>query len=149
MPQKVYGHGNRQWDFVPSEPTFFNVNGFPGINMGDALRKVFTGLDGRDDTVLQNATQTVSCRLLVWSSPCFPPRISADVASSSPGTRLMHRTRYRPSVHLRCRVLTRATDFHLGLDEESHPDNPQQACVRNRQESKPVPRSYDCRFTPR
>jgi hypothetical protein len=33
--------------------------------MGDALRKKPTGLDGRDDLVLQDAQDTVSCRFWV------------------------------------------------------------------------------------
>jgi len=33
--------------------------------MGDALRKRFTGLDGRDDLMLQDARGAISCRLLV------------------------------------------------------------------------------------
>jgi hypothetical protein len=33
--------------------------------MGDALRKTFTGLDGRDDPVLEDAAGAISCRLLV------------------------------------------------------------------------------------
>ena len=57
-------------DFEMSEPIPFSVNGRPGINMGDALRKKFTGLDGWDDPVLQEAASAISCRLLV-SLPRF------------------------------------------------------------------------------
>lgn len=66
VPQRVYEHGRRQWDFRQSEPISFSVGGLRGINMGEALRKQFTGLDGRDDSMLQNTTGTISCRLLVW-----------------------------------------------------------------------------------
>ena len=33
--------------------------------MGDALRKKFTGLDGRDDPMFGNAVGAISCRFLV------------------------------------------------------------------------------------
>ena len=67
VPQRLYDHGRRQWDFERLEPVFFSVNGIPGINLGHALRKQFTGLDGRDDPVLQGTTGVISCRLMVWS----------------------------------------------------------------------------------
>ena len=41
------------------------MNGRLGINIGAALRKEFTGLDGRDDPVLHEAAGAISCRLLV------------------------------------------------------------------------------------
>jgi len=65
IPQKTYGHGGKQWDFIPSECISFGVNGRPGVNIIDALQKRFTGLDGRDDPVLQDATSAISCRLSV------------------------------------------------------------------------------------
>ena len=65
IPQKAYGHGQKQWDFTPSECVSFKVDGFPGVNMRDAFRKRFTGLVGRDDLVLQDARNAISCRLLV------------------------------------------------------------------------------------
>ena len=68
VPQKSYDHGRKQWNFRRSEPISFHVNGRPGINMGDALRKVFAGLDGRDDPALQDPPGTISCRLLVGLS---------------------------------------------------------------------------------
>jgi len=43
------------------------VNNIRGFRMRNALGKVFTGLDGRDDPVLENANGPVSCRLLVRS----------------------------------------------------------------------------------
>jgi len=68
IPQKTYSYGLKQWNFTPLESILFSVNGRPGVNMGDALRKVFTGLDGRDDLVLQDASSAISCRLSVRSS---------------------------------------------------------------------------------
>ena len=68
IPQKTYDHGRKQWDFIPSESISFGVNGRPGVNVIDALQKRFTGLDGRDDPVLQDATSAISCRLSVRSS---------------------------------------------------------------------------------
>jgi len=65
VPQRSYDHGRRQWDFKTSEPISFCVNSLPGINLRDALRKTFTGLDGLDDPVLQETAGAISCRLLV------------------------------------------------------------------------------------
>jgi len=65
IPQEAYNYGRRQWDFTPSETIFFSVNGRPGVNVGDALRKAFADLDGRDDQVLQNMGSSISCRLSV------------------------------------------------------------------------------------
>lgn len=93
VPQMAYGRGRRQWDFNQSKPISFSVNGRLGINMRDALRKHFVGLDGRDNLMLQNAAGAISCRFLVRLFPCFSLRIRADVTSSSPGTRLTSRIR--------------------------------------------------------
>jgi hypothetical protein len=65
IPQKPYGRRQNHRNFVPLESIYFSVNGHPGMNMGDAFRKMFTGLDGRDDPVLQDASKVISCRLLV------------------------------------------------------------------------------------
>lgn len=65
IPQNAYDHGKKQWNFTRSEDISFGVNGRPGVNMRDALRKRFTGLDGRDELVLQDASSVISCRLLV------------------------------------------------------------------------------------
>jgi hypothetical protein len=94
IPQNVYEHGKKQWDFQPSEPVLFYVNGCPGINMGDALRKKPTGLDGRDDLVLQDAQDTVSCRYWVGFSCQVPSRTRVDrLVNSSLGTRSIVRLR--------------------------------------------------------
>lgn len=95
VPQRSYDHGKKQCNFQRSEPVSFRVNGRPGINMGDAFRKTFTGLDGRDSPVLQDATGAISCRLLVgllWLSirsltltPSKVPRVSSQ-QRSVPGT---------------------------------------------------------------
>ena len=65
IPQNIYGHGRKQWGFRPSQSVSFSTNGFPGMNMGDAFHKRFAGLDGRDDPVLQDASDVISYRLLV------------------------------------------------------------------------------------
>ena len=65
IPQNVYDRGRKQWDFTPSEHIPFGVNGCPGVNMGDALRKRFAGLDRQDEPVLQDASSVISYRLLV------------------------------------------------------------------------------------
>jgi len=88
IPQTIYDHGKKQWDFRPSEPILFHVNGRPGVNMGDAFRKKFTDLDGRDDLVLQDAPSAISCRLWVCSSCQLLPRTKVDgLINSSPATR--------------------------------------------------------------
>jgi len=69
IPQTAYGQGKKQWDFRPSEPILFHVDGRPGVNMGDALRNVFAGLDGRDDPMFQDAGDAFSCRLLFPGYP--------------------------------------------------------------------------------
>lgn len=65
IPQMPYNQGRKSWDFKPLEPISFSVNGRPGVNMGDALHRRFTGLDGRDDLILQDAGDVISCRLSV------------------------------------------------------------------------------------
>ena len=68
IPQKTYDYGRKQWNFIPLEDISFRVNGRPGVNMGDALRKRVAGLDGQDELVLQGASSVVSCRLSVCLS---------------------------------------------------------------------------------
>lgn len=65
IPQRVYDHGRKQWDYTPSGCISFGVNDRPGMNIGDALRKRFMDLVGRDDLVLQDAGSVISCRLSV------------------------------------------------------------------------------------
>lgn len=65
IPQRDYGLGPRQWNYIRLEPVLFPVKGLPGINMRDALYGEFTALEGRDDRVLRDARQAISCRLLV------------------------------------------------------------------------------------
>lgn len=55
--------------------------------MGDALRGRLTGLDGRDDLVLQDAGRAISCRLSV-RLPCkllLAPHKSRRVRINFPG----------------------------------------------------------------
>jgi len=92
IPQTIYD--KKQWDFRPSEPILFHVNGRPGVNMGDAFRKKFTGLDRRDDPVLQDTPGAISCRLWVRSSCQFLPHTGVDgLINSSPATRSIARPR--------------------------------------------------------
>lgn len=69
IPQRDYTHGSKQLDFNRLNPIFFSTKGYPGVNLGDLLRKNFSLLDGRDDPMLQNASGTVSCRLLFPGYP--------------------------------------------------------------------------------
>ena len=64
IPQKPHVC-ERQQRWQQSESITFSTNGFPGVNMRDALCKRFTALDGRDDLVLQGAGGSISCRLEV------------------------------------------------------------------------------------
>jgi len=48
------------------------------MNMRDALRKRFTGLDGRDDPMFKETAGAISCRLLF---PGYPPNRSAQIAT--------------------------------------------------------------------
>lgn len=65
IPQRPYKYGMKQWSYTPSESILFQVDGFPGFNMGDAFRNNFVGLQGRDDLVMQNAKTAFCCRFLV------------------------------------------------------------------------------------
>jgi hypothetical protein len=65
IPQGAYNHGRKQWDYTQLEPILFQVNGYPGVNMGEAFRNKFTALEGRDDLILPDARTAVSCRLSV------------------------------------------------------------------------------------
>jgi len=90
IPQRSYDHGRKQWSFKPLEPIPFSTNGRPGINLGNALRKIYTGLDGQDDPMLQNAAGVISCRLLVSFSRRFFPQFSrVDPIRSFLGTQIM------------------------------------------------------------
>ena len=40
-PQKIYDYGHKLWDFTPLKSISFGVNDFPGVNLGDVLRKPF------------------------------------------------------------------------------------------------------------
>jgi len=64
IPQRRY---TPRGDGLPprSGEITFSVNNARGFNMHDAFRQHFTGLDGRDDSVLEDANGPVSCRLLV------------------------------------------------------------------------------------
>ena len=63
IPQTPYNL--KQWDFTQSKPILFQVDGFPGMSMGNALRKTFTALQGRDDLMFQDAGIAISFRLWV------------------------------------------------------------------------------------
>ena len=69
IPQRPYDFGRKQRGYTPSGPILFQVNGFPGVSMGDALRGTFTSLENQNDLVLQDAKMAISCRFLVHI-PC-------------------------------------------------------------------------------
>jgi len=76
IPQRPYKQ--KQWDYTPVKSIPFYVNGFPGVNMGAALRKIFTALEGRDDLVLQDVGTAFSCRFLF---PGYPPNKSPQIST--------------------------------------------------------------------
>jgi hypothetical protein len=91
VPQRNYG--GKRWNLKRLEPISFSMNGRPGINMGAALRKIYAGLDGRDDPVLQGASGAISCRLLVGLlqfSVRPPIRLLELTASQVPGVSGQH-----------------------------------------------------------
>lgn len=147
LPQINYDRGGRQWNYRSSEPTSFSVNGRPGVNMRDALRKEFTGFDGRDDPVLQGAASAISCRLLVgllW------PSIRPLELTPSQVPWVSCQQQFVPGVSTEPIALPNIyhimKDPRTGLDQEPPPDNAQQARPRDCQKSRTIPRSYICAF---
>ena len=65
IPQKRYTQRNGNKSCLRLEEISFSIGNTPGINLRAALAQVFTGLDGRDDPVLEDANGPVSCRILV------------------------------------------------------------------------------------
>ena len=94
IPQEVYNHGRKQWDFTPSECIYFGVNGHLGMNMGDALQRRLMNLDGRDEPVLRDGGSAISCRFLVRLLWSLLSRIGADTVSSSLDTLAAVHIRY-------------------------------------------------------
>jgi len=88
IPQEPYDYGDSQWDYTPLAPTLFSVDGFPGLNLGDALGKRFTGLDGWDERVLQDASKAISFRFSVRLSRPLLPCMRVNIVPSSLGTPL-------------------------------------------------------------
>lgn len=80
VPQESYDHGRRQFDFRPSEPIRFQVNGLPGVNMGESFRRRYEGLEGRDDTVLEGERTAVTLR---WWFPGYPISKSYQVSTKN------------------------------------------------------------------
>jgi len=83
--QEPYGYGRKQWDYTPLTPVLFSVNSFPGLNLGDALGKKFTGLDGWDERVLQDASRAISFRFSVHLSQQLLPCTKVNIFPSSLG----------------------------------------------------------------
>lgn len=75
IPQKAYARNH--WDCTLSEDIVFQVDGFPGTNMGDALRGEFATLKDRDDLVMRDAHKTAfQCRFLFFGCPVESYQIS-------------------------------------------------------------------------
>lgn len=69
IPQRNYGHGSKQLGFERLEPTIFDSKDYPGVNLGDALRKNYASLRRRDDPMVQTTSGVASCRLLFPGYP--------------------------------------------------------------------------------
>lgn len=66
IPQRNYDQGQcKQWNLKWLNLIPFNMNGRPGINLRDALRKKFMDLNDQDDPMLEDATGAISCQFLV------------------------------------------------------------------------------------
>lgn len=61
VPQRPYRDNKNQESIV------FRVNGRLGITAQDAIRKIYNGLDGRDDQVFVNKSSVFMLRLEVRS----------------------------------------------------------------------------------
>ena len=115
IPQTVYGLGKNRWDYQPSEPILFHVSGRPGVNMGDALRKEFTGLDGRDDPMFQDGVDAFSCRLVVRLMRQLPPPMRIDRPIQFPGYPVNSKPQVRTFTSVPCQALTMVEDFYKAL----------------------------------
>lgn len=69
IPQRTYNRGPKRLGFEQLGPIHFSTMSRPGINLGDALRKNFVDLVGRDDPMLQGSSGVISCRLLFPGYP--------------------------------------------------------------------------------
>ena len=67
IPQREYGRkmSNQLGPQEPQEVIRFSVNGRCGYPLGDALKKLHAGLDGRDDKMFVGFASSISLRLEV------------------------------------------------------------------------------------
>ena len=85
IPQRNCDQGqHKQWNFKQLNPIPFNMNGCPGINLGDALCKKFTDLNDWDNPMLQDATGAISRRFLVGFLWEFSTRVTELTPSQVP-----------------------------------------------------------------
>lgn len=68
VPQRPYG---RKSDNKKRESILFQVRGRSGITARDAIRKIYAGLEGRDDPVFVDKTSVLMLRLEVRSVVVF------------------------------------------------------------------------------
>ena len=81
--------------------------------MGDALRKAFKNLDGRDDPVLQDTSGAISCRFLVTSSVSRNALVLTPSVHSSPVILpTVALVRYNFYSGLYCYILTASCKIH-------------------------------------
>lgn len=102
VPQRLYRL--KQSNYIPSESIPFQADGFPGINMGDALRKQFAALKGRDDLVMDGAKKAFSCRFLFIGYPDrvyqIPTKFWGKTREAIPRSKLAHEVAKRLEKYL-------------------------------------------------
>jgi hypothetical protein len=68
VPQGSYAKKRRD---KKQEVLTFKVNGHPGITARDAMRKIYVGLEGRDERVFEDKPSVLTLRLQVRSVVFF------------------------------------------------------------------------------
>lgn len=81
IPQTLYKW--EQYDFVRSDPIIFKVDGFPGVNLRSAYDGAPTGLEGRDNFVLEGRG-VITCIFLFLGYPRKTYQASSPVSVVCP-----------------------------------------------------------------
>jgi hypothetical protein len=125
IPQVVYDQGNKQWNFKQAESIVFEVDGYPGVNMADALRERPTGLKNRDDLMLQDARQSFSCRLQVGFSSTSLFQKCLTTCAKFPGYPTNKSPQVRTLILPTLHILIARKDLYQVLEEEPRPHHTQ------------------------
>lgn len=89
IPQREYDRPRTDplTEYELREVIWFSVRGTCGYHLGDALRKAYTGLDGRDNRVFTRAKSSISIRLEVRLTHRKIPTVALNLAFSGLDTR--------------------------------------------------------------